>query len=555
LSLTFTDMFCGAGGSTLGAFRAGLTPVVGMNHWAIACESYGVNHSPHGAEVDCADVAVVDPRRYPSTDILLASPECTHHSYARGRKKNDPALWRQEEEAAERSRATMYDIPRFAEHHDYKAIIVENVGAAVKWGLPKGKKLKHGAYGPLFEAWLKTMEALEYEWEIVHLNAAVCGIPQSRDRLFVVFWKRGNHKPDLTIYALGYCFQCQQLGEGAQTWKRPGATHGTLNSSYFYACPSCGSPMALAVRPAADAIDWTMPAPRIGDRSKPLADNTVKRIKRGIVKAREPRTTYIVSVGGNTHEKPNQVRMWPTTEPLKTLTATNERALVVSNMANNVPRETDAEAMHAVTTGAKLYLLEHPGKVVFAGRGSGVPRDSDTEPMGTQTTINALYLLDTARRNAPDSPPVEDGPIPSIVAGGTHHALVIANYGSPKGPADKQGHSRDAGASQLGTITATDKTSLLTYRRGQSMRGLEEPIPTVETRSQHALLEHADDVDIDDCGFRMLQPHELKLGQDFDLDYYLHGLKRDQVAQIGNAVPGGMMTVLVERVAESLEPA
>jgi DNA (cytosine-5)-methyltransferase 1 len=252
VSLTFTDMFCGAGGSTLGAHRAGLTPIVGMNHWPVACESYGTNHAPHGAEVDCADVASVDPRRYPSTDILLASPECTHHSYARGRPKNDPALWRQEEEAAERSRATMYDIPRFAEFHDYKAIIVENVEAAVKWGLPKGKKLKHGTYGPLFELWLKNMEILGYEWELVHLNSAVCGIPQSRDRLFVVFWKKGNRKPDLTIYALGYCFTCEKLGEGPQVWKKPGATHGTLNSSYFYACPTCGRRDRLVATGAAD---------------------------------------------------------------------------------------------------------------------------------------------------------------------------------------------------------------------------------------------------------------------------------------------------------------
>jgi DNA (cytosine-5)-methyltransferase 1 len=308
--------------------------------------------------------------------------------------------------------------------------------------------------------------------------------------------------------------------------------------------------MALAVRPAADAIDWSMPAPRIGDRKKPLAANTVKRIERGIAKARQPRTTFIVSVGGNTHEKPNQVRMWPTTEPLKTLTQTAERALVVSNMNNNVPREADAEAMHAICTGAKLYLLD-PGAAVMRVGGNGTPKLAGTSPMPSQTSINALYLLDTMRRNAPDSKPVTDGPIPSITAGGTHHALVIANYGSPDGPESKQGHSRDPGAGSLGTITATDKTSLFVYRAKQGVRSLADPMPTEATVEQHALLEHGP-VDIEDCGFRMLQPHELKAGQDFEPDYYLHGLKRDQVAQIGNAVPGGMMTVLVERVAESL---
>jgi DNA (cytosine-5)-methyltransferase 1 len=549
MSLTFTDMFCGAGGSTLGAARAGLTPVMGMNHWPVACESYEVNHSSTGALVDCADVAVVDPRRYPTTDILLASPECTHHSYARGRPKNDPALFRQEQEAAERSRATMYDIPRFAEYHDYKAIIVENVEAAIKWGLPKGKKLKFGTYGPLFEQWLKTMEVLGYEWELVHLNSAVCGVPQSRDRLFVVFWKKGNRKPDLATYALGYCFACEQLGEGPQVWKRPGAVTGTLNASYFYACPGCGGPLSLAVRPAADAIDWELPAPRIGDRTKRLAENTIKRIERGIAKAREPRQTFVVSVGGNTHEKPNQVRMWPTTDPLKTLTRTAERALVVSNMNNNVPRDPGAEAMHCVTTGAKLYLLNEPGKVVFRHGGNGTPRDAAGQTMPTQTSINALYLLDTANRGM-DPRRVDEQPMPTQTTR-DHHALVIASYGSPDGPPGKQGHSKSAGEGPLGTLTTREVHSLFTYRANQGVRSLGEAIPAVTTKETHALLEHGE-VDIEDCGFRMLQPHELKVGQDFDHDYYLHGLKRDQVAQIGNAVPGGMMTALVERVAESL---
>jgi DNA (cytosine-5)-methyltransferase 1 len=218
VSLTFHDMFCGAGGSTEGARMAGAIPLIGMNHWPVACESYDTNHAQHGARAACVDVVTQDPRRYPRADLLLASPECTHHSYARGKQKDDPGLFDPEGDmGAERSRATMWDVVRFAEAHEYKAVIVENVGAAVKWGLPRGRKLKHGDYGPLFVAWLQAMEALDYRWRVVHLNSMVCGVPQSRDRLYVVFWKKWQRTPDLDITALGWCPRCDELVNGRQT--------------------------------------------------------------------------------------------------------------------------------------------------------------------------------------------------------------------------------------------------------------------------------------------------------------------------------------------------
>src|SRR3954447_2593081 len=122
---TFHDQFCGAGGSTLGAVRAGAVPVLGINHSPIACETYEANHAVHGAQALCQDVVVLDPRKLPRADMLLTSPECTHHSYARGRQKDDPSLFDPTgDKEAERSRATMWDVPRFAEVHDYDSIIV-----------------------------------------------------------------------------------------------------------------------------------------------------------------------------------------------------------------------------------------------------------------------------------------------------------------------------------------------------------------------------------------------------------------------------------------------
>ncbi|MGH2938311.1 MAG: DNA cytosine methyltransferase [Solirubrobacterales bacterium] len=552
----FHDQFCGGGGSSLGAVRAGARPVIGMNHSPVACETYLANHAQHGAEVACCDVTTTNPRRFRKATMLLTSPECTHHSYARGRPKDDPSLFDPHgDKEAERSRATMWDVPNFAEHHGYEAIIVENVEQAVKWGLPRGRKLKQGDYGPLFAAWLNAMVALGYDFQLVHLNAMVCGVPQSRDRLFVVFWRKGGRRPDLEINGFGFCPSCEKLGEGRQTWKKPNATTGAYGSQYFYACLVCGDRIWLAVRPAADAIDWDLENPRIGDRDKPLAPATIQRIEKGLRKlANRPMVvpithadgsqrarltgvplptltafqeqSLVVQVGGHAFERPGYARAWQTDEPFRTLATGADKALIVSNMNNNAPRPAVDEAMHTVTTGSKLYLLAPPEAAVIAHRSSGASADAGKDPMPAQTTINSLYLLDTARRGMTPTPPGET-PLSTILTRGAHHGLVVAHYGSKD--AAYQGHARHADDDPMGTIKSRDGQSLVEY----------DP----------------ESIAVEDCGFRMLQPHELQRGQDFDAGYDFRGTKRQKVAQIGNAVPAAAEETLVRRVMASLEPA
>ena len=115
--ITATDLFCGAGGSSLGAEAAGVTLRLAANHWHRAIEVHQQNF-PDAAH-DIADISQVDPRRYPATDILLASPSCTNHSLAKGvsRKAQSASLWDAPDPAADRSRATMWDVPRFAEQY------------------------------------------------------------------------------------------------------------------------------------------------------------------------------------------------------------------------------------------------------------------------------------------------------------------------------------------------------------------------------------------------------------------------------------------------------
>jgi DNA (cytosine-5)-methyltransferase 1 len=56
------------------------------NHWALAIETHNTN-MPH-VDHDCADLDEVDPRRYPTTDLLWASPSCTFWSQARGERQD-----------------------------------------------------------------------------------------------------------------------------------------------------------------------------------------------------------------------------------------------------------------------------------------------------------------------------------------------------------------------------------------------------------------------------------------------------------------------------------
>ena len=96
-------------------------------------------------------------------------------------------LWEKErlDPAAVRSRATMWDVPRFAEYHKYNMIVVENVVDARHW--------------LLWDAWIHAMDSLGYDYHIIYFNSMFAHIdpfsvqsthdfaPQSRDRMYVVF--------------------------------------------------------------------------------------------------------------------------------------------------------------------------------------------------------------------------------------------------------------------------------------------------------------------------------------------------------------------------------
>ncbi|MEK6312065.1 MAG: DNA cytosine methyltransferase, partial [Curtobacterium sp.] len=339
--LTLTDLFCGAGGSSSGAANVpGVRVRMAANHWDIAISTHQTNHTD--ADHDIADLSQVDPRRYPRTTILWASPSCTNHTQAKGvSRATQVDEWSPYDgrplpkEAAERSRATMWDVPRFAEYHRYAAVVVENVVDAAKW--------------VLFPAWLSAMTALGYEHEIVWLNsmhaqAYGAPAPQSRDRMYVVFWRAGNRRPDLQKWTKPFA-SCPEHGvvQCVQVFKRADGTRwGRYRAQYVYRCPhrACRvGTLEPGWLPASSIIDWSLRGQRIGDRQKPLATKTRERIRLGIQRHWGP---LVVEAAGNAydctdpkhraHGDPNgYVRAWPASEPLKTLHTTASKAVVVAD--------------------------------------------------------------------------------------------------------------------------------------------------------------------------------------------------------------------------------
>jgi DNA (cytosine-5)-methyltransferase 1 len=286
MSLTFTDIFCGAGGSSTGLVAAGYELKLAANHWARAIETHAANHVD--ADHLCADINNYDMRRLPKTDILWASPICTEMSPAGGRRRTRGQMALELEEfgsvpaaAWERTRATAYDVIRATEVHRYKAVLCENVVEfAVDW--------------ELFDWWRGGMEMLGYTSQVVSASSAHIGgdnndpAPQWRDRIYIVFTRKDIPVPDLKPTPPAWCAHCGETVHAVQTW-RNGRRIGKYKQQYDYRCPNARCRHAIVepyIRPAASVIDWTNLGVRIGDRPehglRPLVANTRKRIQAGL---------------------------------------------------------------------------------------------------------------------------------------------------------------------------------------------------------------------------------------------------------------------------------
>lgn len=458
--ITITDMFCGAGGGSIGAEMAGGISRIAINHSKRAIETHNTNF-PNTDHI-LTDLHTADPRKYTATTILLASPECTNHALAKGKKRKGQqqlSLFEEEptleqmlmKEAEDRSRCTMWTPPRWAEQHQYPVVILENVVDVHLWAP--------------FDVWLQAWRSLDYEYEFVNLNSMFCHpTPQTRDRLYFVAWKKGIRKPDLKICPLAYCRHCGKDVPSVQSWKNPAKKIGKYNQQYVYRCPECAKQVTPYYHAAANAIEWSLPTQRIGDRPKPLTEKTMQRIAYGLQK-------FQFQDGSHASVPPYLVNL-----------------------------------EHSECRPARVDQQPFPTQTCYDATGLAVPP----------------FILDHIAEYRPRR--ITD-PLSTVVAGGNHQSLIM-----PPG-----------------------NSYLMTYYNNGALVPVQHATPTVTTLERHALVvSEQRQPSVEDCGFRMLTPGEIKAVMAFPKDYIVTGNRREQVKQLGNAVTPPVVELLMKRVMASL---
>lgn len=272
------DLFCGAGGTSAGAEASGTVSLVfALNHWDVAIKTHSANF-PNAKHVN-SRLDMTHPSECPKIDLLFASPECTHHSNARGGRPME-----------DQKRAGAWDVAKWVEHHRPAWVVVENVREFRDWGpLHNGRPMKSGK-GKTFDAWLMALRSLGYQVDHQLLNAADYGAATSRTRLFVVA-RKGKRSP---IF--------------------PDQTHEKSPKADLFKW-----------RAAAEVIDWSIPCPSIFTRKRPLADKTLRRIEMGLRKFVGP---YIADVNHGDNGRTGG-RVYSTADPLGSATTKRGKSLIV----------------------------------------------------------------------------------------------------------------------------------------------------------------------------------------------------------------------------------
>lgn len=613
--LTLIDFFCGAGGSSQGATAVpGVTARLAANHWARAIESHALNFPD--TEHFQGDLHDADVEKFPAGELFWASPECPTWSQARGKQRDfdkQPDLFGDTlpDEATDRSRALMWDVPRYLEAMQLRgrpvlAGVVENVTDVRAW--------------TLWREWVASIERLGYRTRLIAINSMHARArrtpyaPQSRDRLYLAYWAVSlGRDPDWDrwLRPAAWCPSCEQEVAAVQWWKRPGNDMGRYRQQYLYRCPhvACrGQVVEPAAMPAAAAIDWALLGTRIGDRAVPLKPKTVARIEAGLRRYARPIT---LEAAGNTFERRPGVRTRPVDKPLATQTTTQTQALACPPMmvpAGGTWRDEATpvgEPMGARTTRESDGLAVPPFLTVNRGGEDDLRTSELTEPLASLTASSNPFGLvtppfitvhrggedDVRTREVTDTvPAVSAGgnhlglavppfitvlrnnqdaqlvtePLGTVSTSGAHHALVspadmamVMRNNTPRGD---PGQMCTPAGEPLRTLTVAGHQSLITWEHLAHLlvpyygtgvaRPVCEPSGTVTSVERHGLASPA--IDVEDVLFRMLEPHEIGAAMAFAAGYQVLGSKREKVRQYGNAVTPPVAEVLISALAEAI---
>lgn len=573
--LIAADLFCGGGGFSKGFALAcedlyiKNVRLIAVNHSQVAVETHRANHP--WAEHHCSRVDQLDPRKLVPEGrmkILIAAPECTNHANARGgRPIND------------QSRATAWDVVKWAQELYIETILIENVREIMSWGPlgADGRPLK-SKKGEIFEAWTEAIRRCGYRLEHRILNAADFGGATTRQRFFLIA-RRGNHRivwPEPT----------HAKGGG-----KPGDLFRSVLKPWRGAC---------------EIINWQKKGQSIFRRKKPLAANTMRRIEVGIRKfcgaLAEP---FLVILRG-TRESQIDGSARSTSEPLPTVTARGIHAglvepfIITPGGADMGSGRSVKEPLPTVLCHERFAMVE---PFILQQQSGGTPR-SVKAPLptvagrGAQALVQPFILapLGIGRGNAPRS---VDQPMPTILAsrGGGHlvQPFIVPFFGERKGQEPRThalteplpavtshgagalvepfviqvNHGASGGRGNSGRVQSIDRPlKTITGENGHALvepffvkyhgtgkaNSIREPLPTVTGRDRCGLVEPKvedlqDGYEIDIL-FRMLEPDELARAMGFE-GYEFRGTKKQKVLMIGNAVSVELAKALVKAILEN----
>ena len=493
------DLFCGAGGTSEGTKHAieelgGVMRLRAVNHWNRAIETHSLNH-PEAMHV-VEDVNMVNPESVVENgylDILMASPECTFHSRARGGKP-----------IHDQGRMSAWAIFNWLSKLDVRTVLIENVPEFVDWGPlgPDNRPIKE-LKGREFQAWFMTFLNLGYNAEWRMLNAADYGNATTRIRFFLIARKDGR----------------------PIEWPEP--THAKGDTGMF--------PGRLPWRGAKEIIDWTNPGRSLLDDPKyirkPLSEKTRRRIARGLERfggLLAPLYIRLLDIPDypvdfsklegegafilNRHGENGSDRIHNPEDPSPTVTTRGAGYLVspeaepfiLSGQDGGAPKLTDNPVPSFTGTSGIHFLQADAQPFTGANRNHNVPRSVD-EPVMTPTTApsGGLFLArpviiklnhgNGKRGNAGDGARTRDIEDPlSIISGvrgltGGGNALVnpslIEYYGTS--------YAREIEAPVSG-ITSRIKHALISpilieYYGTINVSDTEDPLPTVTTKARHGL--------------------------------------------------------------------
>lgn len=584
------DNFAGGGGASTGIEMAiGRSVDIAINHDPDAIAMHRANHP--ATRHYCEDVWQVDPvAACAGVPVALAwfSPDCTHFSRAKGGKPVDKNI-----------RGLAWVTVKWAALVRPAVIMLENVPEIRTWGPlgADGKPIKARA-GETFDGFVKALttgipqthpafaemcdalgiaqesalaqkisRGLGYDLDYKVLKSCDYGAPTTRTRFYLI--ARCDGRPIV--------------------WAEP--THAPKDSE------AVKQGLKLPYRTAAECIDWLIPAQSIFERKKPLAENTMRRIARGIQKfVIDNPEPFIVTV----NHSGEGFRGQSTDEPLGTITAKNGYGVVtptiMCNNTNNVGASVETP-LPTVTTGNRNYLVAPSIVPIGYGERDGqAPRvNSIDRPLGTVVTGGKHYLVaptliqyhsetgkDEVRGQELDKPimtvdtspryalsvahimknyaggytgagSAADAPLDTVTAK-DHNALVTAHIMTMRNNMDGQPADEPLTTiSCSGAHHAEVQAFLVKYFSNGAAKSVDEPLDTVTTKDRFALVTiHGEQYIITDIKMRMLQPRELFNAQGFprnyvidhDADGHPYG-KSKQVARCGNAVTPPVPAALV----------